>query len=75
MKIGILREEKSPPDKRVLLTPDQCKWIIDNSNFDIYVQSSNIRCFSNKLYSQRGIKVVEDLSNCDIDQKSKNNHS
>ena len=66
MKIGILREEKSPPDKRVLLTPDQCKWIIDNSNFDIYVQSSNIRCFSNKLYSQSGIKVVEDLSNCDI---------
>ena len=66
MKIGILREEKSPPDRRVIFTPDQCKWIIDNSNFDIYVQSSNTRCFSDNLYSQNGIQIVDDLSHCDI---------
>ena len=55
MKIGILREEKSPPDKKSVFTPDQCKWIIDNSNIDLYVQSSNVRCFSDELYRNEGI--------------------
>ena len=39
MKIGILREEKIPADKRVPLTPKQCKEIIDNfSNIKIVIQ-------------------------------------
>ncbi len=66
MKIGILREEKIPPDKRVVFTPSQCKWIIDNTNISLFVQSSNNRCFSDKLYKNEGVKIVEDLSECDI---------
>ena len=66
MKIGILREEKSPPDKRVVFTPGQCKWILDNTNIDLFVQSSNVRCFSDELYKKEGVKIVEDLSECDI---------
>ena len=66
MKIGILREEKSPPDKRVVFTPSQCKWIIENTNIGLFVQSSNIRCFSDELYINEGINIVDDLSDCDI---------
>ena len=66
MKIGILREEKSPPDKRVVFTPGQCKWIVDNTNIDLFVQSSNIRCFSDELYKNECNKIVDDLSECDI---------
>ena len=66
MKIGILREEKFPPDKRVVFTPGQCKWIIENTTIDLFVQSSNIRCFSDELYKKEGVKIVEDLSECDV---------
>lgn len=66
MNIGILREEKSPPDKRVVFTPSQCKWIIDNTNISLFVQSSNVRCFSDELYMKEGVKIVNDLSECDI---------
>ena len=66
MKIGILREEKFPPDKRVVFTPSQCKWIIENTTIDLFVQSSNIRCFSDELYKKEGVKIVEDLSECDV---------
>ena len=66
MKIGILREEKYPPDKRVVFTPIQCKWIVENTNIDLFVQSSNIRCFSDELYKKEGVKIVDDLSECDI---------
>ena len=66
MKIGILREEKYPPDKRVVFSPIQCKWIVENTNIDLFVQSSNIRCFSDELYKKEGVKIVDDLSECDI---------
>lgn len=66
MKIGILREEKNPPDKRVALTPKQCRWILKNTFLDLVVQTSNVRCFSDKEYIEKGIKVVENLSDCDV---------
>ena len=66
MKIGILREEKIPADERVPFTPDQCKWILDNTDVKLVVRSSEVRGFSDKEYSNLGIKVVEDLSDCDV---------
>ena len=47
MKIGLLREEKLPADKRVVFTPKQCKNIkLLYKNLNIVVQSSDKRCFS-----------------------------
>ena len=66
MRIGILREEKIPTDKRVVLTPKQCQWIIENTNVDLVVESSDIRCFPDSDYSNLGIEVVNDLSCCDV---------
>ena len=67
MNIGILKEEKIPADKRVAFSPEQCKKIISlYPNIKIYVQSSDIRCFSDDEYIGLGINVVDNMSKCDI---------
>lgn len=67
MKLGILREEKIPVDKRTPFSPFQCKSIInDFPNIEIYVQSSKFRCYSDKEYISNNISVSEDISFCDI---------
>lgn len=67
IKIGILREGKVPPDKRVPLTPNQCKTVeAIYPNVEIIVQPSPIRKFEDHEYSDLGIKVQEDLSECSI---------
>ena len=41
LKLGIIREGKTPPDKRVALTPEQCKFIMDNyQDVEIAVQKN-----------------------------------
>jgi alanine dehydrogenase len=66
LKIGLIREGKVPADNRVALTPSQCKWIQENKDISIVVQSSEIRCYSDCEYKNAGIEVKEDLSECDI---------
>lgn len=66
-KIGIIREGKTPPDKRVPLSPEQCEHIMNNlSDVEIYVEKSEIRKFKDEDYSKIGIAVVDDVSDCDI---------
>jgi saccharopine dehydrogenase (NAD+, L-lysine-forming) len=65
--IGIIREEKTPPDNRVPLTPRQCALLQEiNPLVEIRVQPSTKRCFTDVEYEQAGITVSEDLSNCHI---------
>ena len=67
MKIGIIRERKSPVDKRVVLTPKKCKQILkDYPQLQIKVESSNIRVFKDDEYRKEGIEVVSDVSDCDV---------
>lgn len=67
IKIGLIREGKTPSDNRVALTPAQCKWIHKNStNVTIIAQQSTSRCFSNREYEMAGVTVQEDMSACDI---------
>ena len=56
IKIGILKEGKTPQDKRVPLTPFQCKKLISQyPNLCLVVQKSSIRCFDDKEYAELGI--------------------
>ncbi|MGK7941680.1 MAG: hypothetical protein AB4062_16320 [Crocosphaera sp.] len=67
MKLGIIREEKNPPDSRVPLTQKQCQFLMKiESDLKIFIQSSEKRCFSAQEYQDRGISVVEDISHCDL---------
>jgi saccharopine dehydrogenase (NAD+, L-lysine-forming) len=61
MKIGVIREEKNPPDSRVPLSPAHCKQLIE-MGLDVVVQPSEVRCFSNDDYLKAGIPMQEDLS-------------
>ncbi len=67
IKIGVLREEKNPPDKRVPLTPLICSELTRRyTNIDIVVQPSKIRCYSDEEYTAFGVTLQEDLSDCDV---------
>jgi saccharopine dehydrogenase (NAD+, L-lysine-forming) len=67
IQIGLLREGKVPVDNRVALTPSQCKWLQQNFNdVSIIVQHSTHRCFPDRDYEMAGIKVQENLDDCDI---------
>ena len=67
IKIGILKEGKSPPDKRVPLTPHQCKeLLVQYPNLSLVIQKSPIRCFDDVEYANLGIPLVDDISNCDV---------
>jgi saccharopine dehydrogenase (NAD+, L-lysine-forming) len=67
MKIGILREGKTPPDKRVPLTPEQCVEVQNKfPHVKIFVQPSPVRSFKDEEYSKIGVALKEDLGDCDI---------
>jgi len=65
-KIGLIREGKVPVDKRVPLTPIQAKYIKDTFDVELAVQSSDIRCFSDKDYEEMGLEIVDSVKDCDI---------
>ncbi len=65
--IGLIREGKIPADKRVALTPAQCKWMRQHvANVKIVVQTSVNRCFKDEEYIHAGVEVVEDIQACDV---------
>ncbi len=67
MKIGLIKETKVPEDNRVALTPKQVKKLNDKyPESEIVVQSSDIRAFTDDEYRALGIKVVEDVTDCDV---------
>lgn len=67
LTIGIIREGKVPPDKRVPLTPKQCRNLLDMyKDLKIIVQPSPIRAYSDDEYRNEGIELNEDLSSCDL---------
>jgi saccharopine dehydrogenase (NAD+, L-lysine-forming) len=67
MKLGIIREYKSPPDKRVILSPAQCRNIMDQyPNTTVVVESSPDRVFSDEEYIHQGVDIVTEMRDCDI---------
>ena len=67
MKIGIIKEYKNPPDKRVVFSPKKCIEIVKKfPDVKFVIESSDIRCFSDYEYKSLGLEIVRDLSDCDI---------
>jgi alanine dehydrogenase len=66
MKLGIIRERKSPPDRRVVLSPKACKDALERyPQLEIIVEPSPIRAFSDDAYRAEGI-TVGDIEQCDV---------
>ena len=67
MKFGIIKERKSPPDKRVVFSPAELAELRDlYPNAEIKVESSDIRVFKDEEYAERGFEVSNDMSDCDV---------
>jgi alanine dehydrogenase len=67
MKLGIIKERKNPPDRRVVLAPKACKKLLKKyPALSIKVESSNNRFFTDDDYINEGIEVVTDVTDCDV---------
>jgi len=67
MKFAILKERKNPPDKRVIFSPQACNYLKATfSDLDAIVESSDDRIFVNEEYKEAGIKVTDNISDCDV---------
>ncbi len=67
IKLGIIREGKVPPDKRVPLTPEQCLLVQEKfPNVKVRIQTSPIRCFSDQMYLDKGLQIVDSIEDCEV---------
>ena len=67
MKFGIVKERKSPPDRRVVFTPEELVRLqAEFPKAELKVESSDIRIFSDEEYTNLGISVNSDLTDCDV---------
>lgn len=66
MKIGIIREGKTPSDSRVLFTPKQCLDLQKKYKVTFVVQPSDGRCLPDNLYQEAGIEINENISDCEV---------
>ncbi len=67
IKIGLIREGKIPPDKRVAFSPLQVEEIEQRfPHVKVYCEASEIRCFKDEEYKALDIEVASTIRNCDI---------
>jgi alanine dehydrogenase len=66
MIIGVIKEGKIPPDRRVPLTPEKALTVKDQFGCELIVQTSDIRCYSDEEYKEKGFKIFQDLIKAEV---------
>ncbi len=67
MKFGIIKERKSPPDRRVVFSPSALLLVKNQfPNTEFKVESSDIRIFTDDEYINCGFEVSENMDDCDV---------
>jgi alanine dehydrogenase len=67
MTFGIIKERKNPPDRRVVFTPEELVRLQQQfPEAKIKVEASDIRVFPDSDYSNLGLEVTSDMSDCDV---------
>lgn len=67
MKFGIIKERKSPPDKRVVFSPDELVVLSEKyPEAEIKIEASDVRIFNDAEYASKGFQVTNDVSDCDV---------
>ncbi|MBU2950195.1 NAD(P)-dependent oxidoreductase [Tamlana agarivorans] len=67
LKFAIIKERKTPPDRRVVFSPSkllEVKAQFPNAEFKI--EASNIRVFSDEEYKNAGFEVSHNIADCDM---------
>ena len=67
IKFALIKERKTPPDRRVVFSPKMLKQVVSQfPEASFKVESSDIRIFSDAEYREAGFEVCEDISDCDV---------
>ncbi|UYW01813.1 NAD(P)-dependent oxidoreductase [Flavobacterium agricola] len=67
MKFGLIKERKTPPDHRVVFSPEGLKRLKTTyPAVGIAVEASEVRAFSDQEYQDAGFQVVTNLNDCDV---------
>ena len=67
MTFGIIQERKTPPDRRVVFTPEELVRLQEEfPKAHVKVEMSPIRFFKDEEYSSLGLEVTSDMTNCDV---------
>lgn len=63
--LGIRRENKNKWERRVALTPEAVKILVD-SGLKVIIQPCNLRCYTNKQYTDVGAEIEENIQRADV---------
>lgn len=67
IKFALLKERKTPPDRRVVFSPNKLREVVQAyPQAGFKVESSNIRIFSDEEYKNAGFEVTNDITDCDV---------
>lgn len=67
IKFALIKERKTPPDRRVVFSPQMLKKVVSQfPEASFKVESSDIRIFSDQEYLDAGFEVSEDISDCEV---------
>lgn len=65
--LGIIKETKTPPDKRVPLIPSQCVEVMKRfPGVEVIVERSDVRSYKDEEYAALGIRLVDKATEADI---------
>ncbi len=67
MKLAIIKERKSPPDRRVVFSPKACQNLLKTyKQLIISIEPSDIRAYTDANYAEAGLNLTTNLSDCDV---------
>ena len=67
IKFALIKERKTPPDRRVVFSPEKLKEAKDKfPEASFKVESSELRIFPDEQYRNAGFEVSEEVSDCDV---------
>lgn len=67
IKFALIKERKSPPDRRVVFSPEklaEVRSLFPDATFK--VEASDIRVFPDSAYKALGFEVTDNISDCDV---------
>jgi len=67
IKFALIKERKTPPDRRVVFSPSKLQEIVQEfPEASFKVEASDIRIFKDSEYKDSGFEVTQDISDCDV---------
>lgn len=67
IKFALIKERKTPPDRRVVFSPKKLQEALKKfPQASFTVESSEVRVFTDEEYKLAGFEVTPDVSNCEV---------